>query len=257
MAQDLVITNNYNVDIPELAASQSKSSIHSPKSDFCEIETCESVKHILNALKFYEGIQRDDKIKNDEDILEYFNEHGEIVNDYHHVILQHLSTGNKTTDNNNFNIIDKIFRKSIKCDITKCMNYKRNHRNRAEEEISGITGLSFEDTEYAQEKLMNETFKLEHEGDPIAIFYKQFLDSIHCYFIHAVDVGFRIQIDDDELKDNNEDDEGLHDEKVDLDSTTMYEDRQIEQIKAKMDSQRKQIKSLGRVQFNKFNTEIS
>ena len=89
-------------------AEESKTCYISSDQNCDQIETCQSVHHILDALKFHERLQIDDKIKNDDDILEYFNEHASIVNDYHHIMIQHLSTGNKATDNRNFNTIDKI-----------------------------------------------------------------------------------------------------------------------------------------------------
>ncbi len=298
MAQDIGLSNNFEsqpiLSSLNLAKSTSKSisSINatSPKPDSCPIEDCQSVINVHDALKFYQRLSRGEKIMDDDEILTYFNKNNTIINDYHHIILQHLSTGDKHVDNKTFNTIDKMFRKSIKCDINKCMNYKRNHRHRntesssqsdpksegldknKENEVNGVD-------EYAQEKLMNSTFKLEHTGDPMAIFYKQFLDSVHCYFIHAIDVGFRVKIDDNDNENEEEnkmnynannniigddgnfnhqlmsqfDDEG----KIDLDSSEMYQDKQIEKIKAKIHSQRKSLQSLGRVQFNKFNTEIS
>ena len=139
------------------------------------------------------------------------------------------------------------------------MNYKRNNRNReGHGQQSNDTGFGIGSTgnpynEYAEDSLLTETLKLEHKGDPQAVFYKQFLDSVHCFFIHAVDVGFRIQIDDDK-NDGEDDDEGGNEGKVDLDSTEMYEDKQMVTINAKIQSQRKQLK-FGRL--NKFNTEIS
>ena len=249
-------TENNQPKRPELppvrTMIQSKSQSLSPqKSDLSFIDECQSIKNIKNALEFYDQLSKGEKISQDEDILQYFDQHPTIINDYHYIILHYLSTGNRQQDNKNFNIIDNILREAISCDITNCMNYKRNHRNRNKD--TNKSKNNDKDKEYEQEQLMNATFKLEHKGHPDAVFYKQFLDSIHCYFIHAADVGFRINIDDDINEDEVEGKVG----KIDLDSSELYQDTQIKNIQDQIHNKRKKLQSLGRVQYNKFNTEIS
>eukprot|EP01084_Bolivina_argentea_P018685 34757_1 len=157
------------------------------------MEECDSLHRIKDALIFYQ------QKKQDNDIMEYYDKYKDLIDDYHHIILEHTSTGNRKRDNENFATIDSIIRKSIKCDIAQCKNYKRNHRHR----------YKVKNTEYKEEDLMNHTFKLQHSGDANVIFYKEFMDSIHCYFVHSIDGGFRMQIEDDTKDDNKYDNDEI------------------------------------------------
>eukprot|EP01084_Bolivina_argentea_P314141 544109_1 len=204
------------------------------------VTNCPSVKQIVKTLGFYQQLTKETNSHaiNDQ-ITEHFSKHPTIINDYHHILLQHLLSDNKYQDNENFNVIHNMLSESITCDIAKCIKYQRNQRGRYKQ-ING--------DQYGEEKLMNETFNLIKQ-DSRCSFYKEFLDSMHCYFIHAYDIGRRVQHspeNDDEIQDNEEIDV-LYDTK-----TLTFEDKQMKQLtedkKPATDSTQK---------FNKFATEIT
>eukprot|EP01084_Bolivina_argentea_P018684 34755_1 len=207
-------TTENNTTSKPIIGLKSITSLSSLKGDFdgcINMEECDSLHRIKDALIFYQ------QKKQDNDIMEYYDKYKDLIDDYHHIILEHTSTGNRKRDNDNFAIIDSIIGKTIKCDIAKCKNYKRNHRNR---------GKQIKNTEYKEEDLMNKTFKLEHPGDDNnnVIFYREFMDSVHCHFVHSIDVGFRMQIEDelDDKYDNDEIDMKLNED--------LYKDTQIQKI---------------------------
>eukprot|EP01084_Bolivina_argentea_P028389 52769_1 len=197
---------------------------------FCKhnesVINCICVKNTISTLQFYQQLTNCKKVDYhtvNEKILQHFKEHPTIVNDYHHIVLQHLSSGNKQQNNLNFRTINNLIQKSIICDISNCMKYENNQRGR-NKKIKG--------DEYTEEKLMNETFKLVN---PKAIFYNQFLDTIHCYFIHAFDSGKRFQFNDTCTEQLN------------------FEDKHIKELINAI----KPVKDSASQQFNKFATEIS
>ena len=150
----------------------------------CHINDCNAIQHIQSTLEFYQhALDEQSEHSLDSLILKYFEENANTINEYHHILLQHLSTGNKSTDNKNFRLIHQIFSKSIKCDIGNCKKYMRNNRNRQRQELKN---------EYEK------TFNLQCKSDPNALFFKEFLDSIHCYFIHSIETGMRIILDEHE-----------------------------------------------------------
>eukprot|EP01084_Bolivina_argentea_P081621 147787_1 len=62
------------------------------------------------------------------------------------------------------------------CDINVCESYARNHRNR------------------------HDHARLKCKPDPTIT--TQIFDKIHCYFMHAYDVGYRLSVQESELLDN-------------------------------------------------------
>eukprot|EP01084_Bolivina_argentea_P018686 34759_1 len=227
-------TTANNITSKPIMGLKSITSLSSLKGDFdgcINMEECDSLHRIKDALIFYQ------QKKQDNDIMEYYDKYKDLIDDYHHIILEHTSTGNRKRDNDNFATIDSIIRKSIKCDIAQCKNYKRNHRHRGNYKQAKNNEYKEEDLmnhtfklQHSKDDLMNNTFKLEHSSydvsdDNNVIFYKEFMDSIHCYFVHSIDVGFRMQIEDD-TKDNKK-----HDNEHDIQlNEDLYKDTQIQKI---------------------------
>eukprot|EP01084_Bolivina_argentea_P274818 468538_1 len=118
-----------------------------------DIKLCPSLNRIIQLLKIYQN--------NNE------NHEKDLIGDYHHILVQHLSAENNTNTNNdtddNFELIyDMLVNNGIVCDLTKCKMYVRNNRNR---EV------------YESKISINEDL----------------MDTIHCYFLHSFDIGFRIK----------------------------------------------------------------
>eukprot|EP01084_Bolivina_argentea_P090679 163346_1 len=197
------------------------------------VTDCKCTQQIIKTLIFHQELPNDlDSYNLNNRIVAHFNQYPTIVSDYHHIILQHLSSGNKYEDNINLNIITDILSNHINCNFSKCIKYKRNLRGRYKKT---------KQDEYSEEKLMTETFKLSMQ-DPVIMFYKELLDTMHCYFIHAFDTGRRKQ-STQQLPAYLEDD---------YDDNT-FEDKQMKELF--LDT--KSLDSATPLQFNKFTTQIT
>eukprot|EP01083_Nonionella_stella_P098980 278404_1 len=220
------------------------SSIGASVNECSSVDECKSLERIKDVLIFYQNIsnkQHKNSKLDDDAIVQHLDRYKDIINDYHHILLHHLATGNKVKDNANFHVIDAIIHESITCNISQCQNYKRNHRNRGQKKNDDADAPSL---------------NLEHSGDDTAVFYKELLDSIHCYFVHSVDIGFRMQIDDQ----NSKYDDKRYDSDVTSSATDLYKDEQIAKVREVLAMKKKKLKHVGganRVQFNKFSTDIS
>eukprot|EP01083_Nonionella_stella_P143070 443831_1 len=84
--------------------------------------------------------------------------------------------------------------KEITCDIKKCKQYTRNNRNREQQSLNSETKQSDED-KTTQSKV---------------VFFTDLFDTIHNYFMHSFDTGFRMRHSEwalisDQSDDTNED----------------------------------------------------
>eukprot|EP01084_Bolivina_argentea_P193311 331668_1 len=143
---------------------------------FNDLQNDLSIQNIISALKYYQSIQNDDNYNNL--ISQYFQETNKtILQDYTSILKTYL---NNTIEHNHivFEQIYNIMSKQIQCDIKNCKQYSRNNRDRAKESVKSNNDK-------------NNQFK--------AIFYTDLLDTIHCYFMHSYDIGFRMKYS--ELKD--------------------------------------------------------
>eukprot|EP01084_Bolivina_argentea_P017368 32455_1 len=137
-------------------------------------EECVPLNRLIKMLKYYKAQTVDDNEKIDA----YFNENKKfIINDYHHILDCHLNEDKISTleSNNNFECIYNILindKNNLNCDISKCIIYERNTRDR----------------------------NINDDNKDINV-AMDILDSIHSYFIHSVDTGVRYFIS------NHEDDE--------------------------------------------------
>eukprot|EP01084_Bolivina_argentea_P160440 279389_1 len=150
-------TNNiqYNNDIAHNIVKGHKSLINYAP---CKIDDCAALQRILKHIKFYQPHKKfDDKLS------KYLMKHKNAINDYHHILDVHLNID----DDMQFKLIyDKMIKdEQLRCDINKCSIYKRNNRERENEKI---------------------------KCDENIMVYVDIMDSIHCYFLHSIDTGFRI-----------------------------------------------------------------
>ncbi len=90
-----------------------------------------------------------------------------LIDDYIHIITKHSNDLNQI-----YNLMIEKYNIK-KCIFNKCLSAIRHHRNRLNDNIEQIN---------------------ENECDLEFIFYKNILDSIHCYLFHLYDVGLRIKI---------------------------------------------------------------
>eukprot|EP01084_Bolivina_argentea_P269000 457044_1 len=190
----------------------------------CEsIKTCSSLHRLVNALKFYNS--NDNKI---DDLTQYImSNKTHIINDYHHIINDHLNEDNIALidSDKHFQLVHSMIMNdnALVCDIAKCNIYLRSNRQR-------------------------ELNRIKCENEHLSI-YIDFLDSIHCYFMHSVDIGYRApqvqQLNSDENK--NEE----HDIK--------WYDQELALIKSYLECKRQnleQVRGIYRFQNNKFTTEF-
>eukprot|EP01084_Bolivina_argentea_P280489 479693_1 len=157
------------------------------------VDACECIKNVIGTLIFYNK----NKHELTEDVLaDYFlHRCKSLINDYHHILTHHLG-GDTKTNNIQFQLIHKQISHYIKCDISKCQQYKRIQTN--------------------DKALLNQVL---NEYSPITAWI-EFTDSIHCYFIHSFDVGYRISPQDQQLiRHNDLNEEQTCDEGSELDVT--------------------------------------
>eukprot|EP01084_Bolivina_argentea_P317258 550053_1 len=165
--------------------------------DNCSLKKCNSIKRIRYVLDYYQLINSDENNKNNEYTLqqllsEYIvnNNYQNLINDYHHLLTKHLNTPNPITNAANYQFINESLGESINCNIIGCKLYERNGRDRQEKSKETETGHS----------------QNNEKNDSLGLYYMNFLDNIHAFFIHGYDTGFRIKIDannNNNTQDNN------------------------------------------------------
>ena len=127
---------------------------------------------------------------------------------------------------------------NIKCDILHCKFYQRNGRNREEYD-------------------KNNNNKKEEKHDENALIYIEILDTIHTYFIHSYDTGFRFKSKYAELEkinDNNDD----NDDNNDFNNICI--DKEMILLEKYLNKKRQNLKTIrgkDRMQKNKFLTNFS
>eukprot|EP01083_Nonionella_stella_P030425 83403_1 len=123
------------------------------------VNACPSLNRIVIVLKWYKtnhGSNSNDFMKS---LMKY---QAYLVNDYHHVLKMHLNAYHP----DNFELIYKrlVDKESLFCDIQTCNVFKHHHR----------------DTE-----------RENNDFDAPSI-YIDCINSLHCYFLHSIDCGYRI-----------------------------------------------------------------
>eukprot|EP01084_Bolivina_argentea_P193196 331485_1 len=188
---------------------------------------CISLRRITSLLIFYRNF---DIHTGHDALINYLhnNEGIHLVNDYHHLLDQHLNEDNINSINCDKEF-ERIYNKMInnknnnlKCDISKCEIYTRNNRQR-------------------------ETKLFDNINDDDLCFYVDLIDSIHCYMLHSVDSGYKIIYHP-------------NDTKIDDDNEHICVDKEIERVKLHLKSKREKLKNTGafnRINNHKFVTDIS
>ena len=158
------------------------------------IEQCIPFKRIIENLKIYQMIENN-KI-DDIALLQRLN--NSLLDDYHHIIIEHLCNKPISEINQSFNTLNKMLLNVINCNFNKCSSVQRYYRirektNRTTQQLRGI--------------------ELQ--------FYIDIMDTIHNYFIHSFDLGMRVKFN--KLNYNNDDYQEQH-----------YHDQQIKTIKRRL-----------------------
>eukprot|EP01084_Bolivina_argentea_P279155 477210_1 len=185
----LIIQNENN-------ANNAKNYMHPVYIGNCEsyVSECNWVQMVINTLKYY---QANDAIHvTDGELIQYCNTRKQLLDAYIHIIIEH----------NNEEDLQQIFDLLItdydqqQCNKNKCLYLIRHNRNRSK-------------IEDGKHEILMETC-VEYT------FYRDLLDTMHCYLYHLYDTGFRkkrnVLSENDifiEEKDSNEYLCGLHQKK--------------------------------------------
>eukprot|EP01084_Bolivina_argentea_P126464 223914_1 len=158
------------------------------KNDIIDVDydyhTCQSVKHcehinnIIISLKYYSEINQNQNQKMKE-YVNYVNDTDtiNIIQSFHHVLTVHLNV-TKAENIENFEYIhSKITADIQQCSLPNCNSFIRNGRDRHEEQ------------------------KYDNNYDYTTMFYIDLLDSIHTFFVHSYETGFRIKWKDIQIPD--------------------------------------------------------
>ena len=151
-----------------------------PFDDNCNnLKRCGSLNRILYILNQYHFIVSNHandspavQQKKHEILFRRLREYGHLVNDYHHILTKHLSHSDHATNIKNFRFIHS--RTKIECDINHCAPY--HHLN-----ANPLTTTHLTASQYSIDCQQNDELS----------FYLKLLMSIHVYFVHGVDGGFR------------------------------------------------------------------
>eukprot|EP01084_Bolivina_argentea_P272823 464599_1 len=146
------------------------------------INECTRTREIIIALRHYVNITNINdetaaKKKLQEFIEDYINSNESkqhnLVSNVHHVLYEHLNNVIKRENIENFEYIhNKVIKNIQQCNLKNCNAFTRNTRDR--------------------EKLDNNIY--ENDANQY-MFYIDLLDSIHVYFVHSFETGFRVKVE--------------------------------------------------------------
>ena len=156
----------------EMVSSQSKKRV-TKQAQVVETECdgvaeCPALHQLLKALEVYDGIDMDREI---ETLIEYGKQHKHLIDDFSHVIQEHNTEEDIAAMQSGSGL-------GGKCDYSECQMGQRYYRNKRQD--------------------------IEMKG----MFWKDLMDSVHCYLYHLEDFGYRVNLSDVGLKDPDDDDVG-------------------------------------------------
>eukprot|EP01084_Bolivina_argentea_P137099 241434_1 len=129
------------------------------------IHQCRSLRRIISCLDFYARVVLLTDNRNRNDIInKYFADYSTLLDDYYHILSQHLNESKQIQNEMNFEIIYNECNKA-------CMPCKTPH----------VCGS------------MDTASHAEAYNDLNVQFYMNVLHTIHMLFIHSYDAGFRVQ----------------------------------------------------------------
>eukprot|EP01084_Bolivina_argentea_P319326 553874_1 len=180
---------SFVVSMPEMGKDSSKSNTSTlfdnvfDNNDCKSVATCISIKRLIECLCFYN--EHKNMIEQDCDVLlKYLNAHKYVQDDFHHILMHHLSGRTQTRHNfysckentkqmnNTYWTIHNMVNKQVKCKLNSCKSIIRNYRDREQQPLYiCIT-------------------------NPQQQIYIDTMDEIHNFFLHSYDCGMRIKLNE-------------------------------------------------------------
>eukprot|EP01084_Bolivina_argentea_P004449 8457_1 len=192
---------------------------------------CESFRRIKMILDFYQRVNKDCKSRQQEmvQLLTTYiqeNKYESLIDDYHHLLTIHLNQNDNNKNKETYKIINESLCNYIECDLNECSQFKRNQRDRE-----------------------NDTTENKNDNK---IFYMNLLDNLHSYLVHGYDIGFRINIENNDTYENI-------DEQKEIDNIEINNDHKMVMFERHFEKKRKTLGELrgNRENVNKFVTEIT
>ena len=200
------------------------------------IKECKSLKRIKSILSFYKLISKDDDFG--AEICSYIknNQYRDLVNDYQHILTKHLNHRSTKQNNLNYDYINNTTSNLIPCDLFKCSAYLRHSRDRDNNNNDNV---------------------IDKNINPEILFYIDFIDNIHTFFMHSYNTGHKIKYNINDSKKEEEEDE---DDEITDDVTSLYVDKEMISLNNKIKECRKNLVSLrgsNNIKKSKFNNDVS
>eukprot|EP01084_Bolivina_argentea_P012780 23922_1 len=141
--------------------------VDTPLNVCLSIQTCSSIKKLISALTYYSSLNLD--TQNDQDkLFKYCTKtHQSFLNDSIHMIRNHNQDIHQ--------ICDMLHRQLTKCDMKNCLLLQRHYRNRRHDHTKTV---------------------VTHVQDTNVLFYRDIMDTLHCYLCHLYDLGLRVKMSD-------------------------------------------------------------
>eukprot|EP01084_Bolivina_argentea_P003037 5667_1 len=141
------------------------------------VNECESTMRVLECLRYYNSLTNNTSDIDRNKLIKYCNERITLLNDIMHVITKH----NDELEAINYIIISKQDSVLTQCNLSNCSLSQRHFRDRRNDKSNT------DDTEF--------------------LFWRDMIDSIHCYILHLYDAGLRIKNDNNVIEELDENEE--------------------------------------------------
>lgn len=140
---------------------------------------CKTVHWLIDALTYYQSLDINNNEQDQEDMIKHFElRYKTFLNDFIHILTRHDEEIN--------DIYNMIMSKPemVKCDLSNCPSAIRRHSEKSDD-----------------------TKENENILDKNIIFWRDTMDSCHCFIYHLYDLGLRINIDDIQYDIKSDDDD--------------------------------------------------
>eukprot|EP01083_Nonionella_stella_P185725 677925_1 len=131
--------------------------------------SCPSIKRLRCALKYYHSLDVECNEDHQQNMVQFCNEtYTSLIDDFIHIIIEH-----------NTNLEPATWQYQLEpCSLLHCRSLRRHHRDRRTETIL-TDGIQIHD--------------FAHDDE--FVFYRDTMDSVHCYLYHLYDMGLRVKLD--------------------------------------------------------------
>eukprot|EP01084_Bolivina_argentea_P128180 226611_1 len=180
----------------------------------CEsVSSCVALNRIATYLDEYQTLPP-------KDIPKRFNKQNcpTLADDFNHILFAHLGDNSpqRQTQAQYEQIHQYIMDKLKTCKVESCIKFQRNNRQRETHKLS----LKSED---------EKDVDLESGAE----YYIETMDTMHCFFVHSFDIGYRVRIselnndDDDEKHEDDDENIELHDDKMLIKLSNILRERRV------------------------------